>query len=106
MTLFLTGSPTRYGEDHFTDDNGFLSEVKAALAEAAGEGVLPRVLLVSAAPDDVAFTESVLKGMSLCIHRSGIRTEEIVMLDRRNAAEAASLVKRAQIGRASCRERV
>ncbi len=95
MTLFLTGSPTRYGEDHFTDDNGFLSEVKAALAEAAGEGVLPRVLLVSAAPDDVAFTESVLKGMSLCIHRSGIRTEEIVMLDRRNAAEAASLVKRA-----------
>lgn len=31
MTLFLTGSPTRYGEDHFTEDNGFLAEVKAAL---------------------------------------------------------------------------
>ena len=95
MTLFLTGSPTRYGEDHFTSDNGFLSAVEDALAEAAGPGVPPRVLLVSAAPDDVAFTESVLEGMSLCIHRSGIRTEEIVMLDRRNAADAAALVKRA-----------
>ena len=95
MTLFLTGSPTRYGEDHFTDDNGFVAAVKAALAEAAGEGVLPRVLLVSAAPDDVAFTESVLEGMSLCIHRSGIRTAEIVMLDRRNAGMAPELVRKA-----------
>ena len=95
MILFLTGSPTRYGEDHFTRDNGFLERVEAALAEVAGPGVPPRVLLVSAAPDDVAFTESVLEGMSLCIHRSGIRTEAIVMLDRRNASDAAALVKRA-----------
>ena len=100
MTLFLTGSPTRYGEDHFTSDNGFLSEVNAALDEAVsrqenGQGALPRVLLVSAAPDDQAFTDSVLEGMSLCIHRSGIRTEEIVMLDRRNAAKAPELVRRA-----------
>lgn len=100
MTLFLTGSPTRYGEDHFTSDNGFLSEVKAALEEAVsrqgnGQGALPRVLLVSAAPDDQAFTDSVLEGMSLCIHRSGIRTEEIVMLDRRNERAAAELVRRA-----------
>lgn len=94
MTLFLTGSPTRYGEDHFTKDNGFLAEVNAALAQAA-PGRDPRVLLVSAAPDDRAFTDSVLEGMSLCIHRSGIRTEEIVMLDRRNAANAPELVKRA-----------
>ena len=100
MTLFLTGSPTRYGEDHFTSDNGFLSEVKAALEEAVsrqgnGQGALPRVLLVSAAPDDQAFTDSVLEGMSLCIHRSGILTEEIVMLDRHNAAKAPELVRRA-----------
>ena len=100
MTLFLTGSPTRYGEDHFTSDNGFLSEVNAALDEAVsrsglGQGTLPRVLLVSAAPDDQAFTDSVLEGMSLCIHRSGIRTEEIVMLDRRNERAAAELVRRA-----------
>ena len=94
MTLFLTGSPTRYGEDHFTEDNGFLASVKSALEEAA-PGRLPRVLLVSAAPDDLAFTESVLEGMSLCIHRSGIQTEEIVMLDRRNAAKAPELVGRA-----------
>ncbi|MCR4843804.1 MAG: Type 1 glutamine amidotransferase-like domain-containing protein [Bacteroidales bacterium] len=92
MTLFLTGSPTRYGEDHFTRDSGFLDSVLEALHEVAGEEP-PRVLLVSAAPDDRGFTESVREGMSLCIHRSGIRTGKIVMLDRRNAAEAASLVQ-------------
>jgi hypothetical protein len=58
MTLFLTGSPTRYGEDHFTEDNGFLADVKASLAAVTG-GKPPRVLLVSAAPDDAGFTESV-----------------------------------------------
>ena len=95
MTVFLTGSPTRYGEDHFTEDNGFLADVRAAISEATGPGVLPRVLLVSAAPDDRAFTDSVLEGMSLCIHRSGIRTQEVVMLDRRNASEAPRLVANA-----------
>ena len=92
MTLFLTGSPTRYGEDHFTEDNGFLAEVKAALAEVTGKA-LPRVLLISAAPDDKGFTSSVKRGMSLCIHRSGIRTKKIVMLERSNATQAAELVK-------------
>ncbi|MBR3065525.1 MAG: Type 1 glutamine amidotransferase-like domain-containing protein [Bacteroidales bacterium] len=95
MTLFLTGSPTRYGEDHFTEDNGFLAEVRAALAEATGGRRKPRVLLVSAAPDDRGFTESVKKGMSLCIHRSGIETGSITMLDRRNADRAAELVRKA-----------
>ena len=78
MTLFLTGSPTRFGEPAFTEDNGFLAEVKAALTQAAG-GLLPRVLLVSAAPDDEGFTASVRKGMSDCIHASGIETAEIVI---------------------------
>ena len=94
MTLFLTGSPTRFGEPAFTEDNGFLAEVKVALAEATG-GRLPRVLLVSAAPDDEGFTASVRKGMSDCIHASGIETAEIVMLDRHNAADASSLVGKA-----------
>ena len=95
MTLFLTGSPTRYGEDHFTEDNAFLAEVRAALAEATGGRRKPRVLLVSAAPDDRGFTESVKKGMSLCIHRSGIETGSITMLDRRNADRTAELVRKA-----------
>ncbi len=89
MTLFLTGSPTRYGEDHFTSDNGFLDRVKAELPER------PFILLVSAAPDDVAFTDSVLKGMSDCISKSGIVSRKTVMLDRRNASEARDLVKKA-----------
>lgn len=97
--MYLTGSPTRYGEDHFTEDNGFLADVKAELAAAlrrsCGKSGLPRVLLVSAAPDDRGFTESVLKGMSACIHASGIPTEEIVMLDRRNASRVRELVQRA-----------
>ena len=89
MTLFLTGSPTRYGEDHFTSDNGFLARLKAELPER------PFILLVSAAPDDVAFTDSVMKGMSDCISKSGITPGKTVMLDRRNASEAQSLVNKA-----------
>ena len=95
MTLFLTGSPTRFGEPVFTEDNGFLAEVKAALAAVTGPERPPRVLLVSAAPDDKGFTSSVKKGMSQCIHRSGIRTAEIVMLERRNAPQAPELVQKA-----------
>ena len=95
MTLFLTGSPTRFGEDRFTSDNGFLAAVEAALQEATGGRRKPRVLLVSAAPDDRGFTESVKRGMSECIRKSGIPTGPVVMLDRRNAAQAAELVRRA-----------
>ena len=95
MTLFLTGSPTRFGEPSFTEDNGFLAEVKAALAAVTRPDCLPRVLLVSAAPDDKGFTASVKKGMSECIHKSGIKTAEIVMLERKNAAQAPELVQRA-----------
>ncbi len=93
MTLFLTGSPTRYGEDRFTEDNGFLAEVKAALSAVTGPSRKPGVLLVSAAPDDKDFTRSVKKGMSRCIRKSGIKTREIVMLERKNAREAPQLVK-------------
>ena len=89
MTLILTGSPTRYGEDRFTTDNDFLATVKALLPEA------PRVLLVSAAPDDRAFTDSVLDGMSLCIRNAGITPACVTMLDRRNAPLAPSLVSSA-----------
>lgn len=49
MTLYLTGSPTRFVEPCFTQDNGFLADVKASLAAVTG-GRPPRVLLVSAAP--------------------------------------------------------
>ena len=66
MTLILTGSPTRFGEDHFTEDNGLLAEVRAALPTS------PRVLLVSAAPDDRGFTDYVLESMTECIRNSGI----------------------------------
>ena len=95
MTLFLTGSPTRFGEPAFTRDNGFLAEVLAALAQVTDPDRLPRVLLVSAAPDDEGFTASVKKGMSDCIHASGIRTASITMLDRHNAAQTPELVKKA-----------
>ncbi|MBR4808855.1 MAG: Type 1 glutamine amidotransferase-like domain-containing protein [Bacteroidales bacterium] len=87
MTLILTGSPTRYGEDRFTTDNGFLATVKAELPPR------PRILMISAAPDDRAFTDSVLDGMTLCVRNSGIETSRITMLDRRNCKRAASLIK-------------
>ena len=87
MTLILTGSPTRYGEDRFTEDNGFLATVKAELPPK------PRILMISAAPDDRAFTDSVLDGMSLCVRNSGITASSITMLDRRNAVMAPALVR-------------
>lgn len=95
MTLYLTGSPTRFGEPSFTTDNGFLADVKASLAAVTGPDRKPRVLLVSAAPDDKGFTDSVKKGMSQCIHRSGIQTASITMLERRNAKKAQELVRQA-----------
>ena len=85
MTLILTGSPTRYGEDHITTDNGLLAAVQEALPPR------PHVLLVSAAPDDRKFTDS----MSDCIRNSGITPAAVVMLDRRNAGIAAHLVQKA-----------
>ena len=88
MTLILTGSPTRYGEDRFTTDNGFLATVKAELPSR------PRVLMISAAPDDKAFTDSVLEGMTLCVRNSGIEPSKITMLDRRNCGKAAGLIRR------------
>ena len=97
MTLILTGSPTRYGEDRFTEDNGFLATVKAELADAVRrrkhKEAAPTILMVSAAPDDRAFTDSVLEGMTLCVRNSGIKPSSIVMLDRRNAARAPELVR-------------
>ncbi|MBO4670862.1 MAG: hypothetical protein J5640_03355 [Bacteroidales bacterium] len=104
MTLILTGSPTRYGEDRFTEDNGFLATVKAELeavcrargGSAGSSGSCrPVILMVSAAPDDKAFTDSVLDGMSLCVRNSGIRPAGITMLDRRNCSRAAELVREA-----------
>ena len=95
MTLFLTGSPTRFGQPSFTEDNGFLHEVKKALASVTGAARLPRVLLVSADPDDAGYISSVTKGMSDCIHLSGIETEWIVMLERSNAPQAPELVRQA-----------
>jgi len=89
MTLILTGSPTRYGEDRFTEDNGFLATVRAELPPK------PRILMVSAAPDDRAFTDSVLEGMSTCVRNSGITPSHITMLDRRNCSKAAELVRKA-----------
>ncbi len=86
MTLILTGSPTRFGEDHFTTDNGLLAAVQAALPPA------PHVLLVSAAPDDRKFTDYVLDSMSACIRNSGITPASVTMLDRRNAGLASELV--------------
>ena len=86
MTLFLTGSPTRFGEDHFTQDNGFLSELLSVLPSH------PVTLLVSASPDDAQYNKSVYDGMSLCISRSGIECAKVTMLDRSNVCDAASLV--------------
>jgi len=89
MTLFLTGSPTRAGEDHFTEDNGFLRNLICSLPEN------PVLLMISAAPDDFAFSDSVRESLGRCIENSGIRCRSAEMLDSRNAGQARKLVAEA-----------
>lgn len=91
MTVFLTGSPTRFGEDHFTSDNGFLEEFKASLPEK------PSVLLVSACPDDRQNSARVFKSTKDCLEKSGIHPSETVMLERSNASKARLLVNKADL---------
>ena len=92
MILFLTGSPCRKGEDHFTSDNGFLDEVRKAIADVLVDNDLPAILLVSAAPDDENYNRDVFASMRQCLDRSGIGYRSIVMLERKNADRARELV--------------
>ena len=108
MTLILTGSPTRFGEDHFTEDNGLLAEVRAALPSA------PRVLLVSAAPDDRKFTDylSVVVVVPLLLTAASTipATSMISRLASAGGMEAAvsadGLVMGCSAGSMNCAERV
>ncbi|MBQ0097121.1 MAG: hypothetical protein KBS53_05660, partial [Bacteroidales bacterium] len=65
MTLFITGSPCRKGEDRITEENGLLWELTRRLPSA------PSVLMVSAAPDDESYNAGVYSSMLECLHRSG-----------------------------------
>ena len=100
MILFLTGSPCRKGEDHFTSDNGFLFEVNEAVAEVLslrGNSRSPAILLVSAAPDDDAYNRDVFASMKECIDRSGNAYRTFVMLKRDNSASVAELVRQSEV---------
>lgn len=89
MTLFLTGSPCRKGEDRFTEDNGFRQRVLESLSQN------PRILFVSAAPDDPGYNKSVYDSMRECFERSGISCSQSKLLFRDNAQQARSLVDEA-----------
>lgn len=86
MTLFITGSPCKKGEDHITEENGLLWELTRRLPSS------PSVLMISAAPDDDAYNTSVYSSMLECLHRSGIVPSSAVMLARDNASRASELV--------------
>ena len=86
MTLFLTGSPCRKGEGFFTSEGAFLERVKSRLPEH------PKVLLVSAAPDDSQNCTWVYDSTCECLRNSGILPASAVMLDRHNACDAVRLV--------------
>ena len=91
MTLFLTGSPCRKGEDHFTSENGLLEEITRRLPEN------PCILLVSAAPDDPEYNSSVFESTRECLLKSGIIPSQITMLRRENVSEAATLINAAHL---------
>ncbi|MCF0168229.1 MAG: hypothetical protein HUJ93_06290, partial [Bacteroidales bacterium] len=99
MTLFLTGSPCKKGEDHFTSEEGFLEKVKCEVASVCRNRrrKLPRILLISAAPDDKEYNVAVFKSMRECIERSGIACSKICMLDRKLAPKTEELVADADL---------
>ena len=91
MTLFLTGSPCKKGENHFTEECNFLGELRSRLPQN------PRVLLVSAAPDDPDNCRWVYGSTCECLVNSGIECSSVTMLERKNAALAAELVEGADL---------
>ena len=91
MTLFLTGSPCRKGENFFTSREGFLDRLKSRLPER------PRVLLVSAAPDDEASCRWVFDSTRDCLLNSGIAFQSLEMLKRSNCPRASELVGNADL---------
>lgn len=85
----MSGSLCRLGEDHFTEE---ISELLMARLPRRA-----RILLVSAAPDDAAFTGYVLDSTRECFENSGIPFGSMVMLSRHNAFLAKELVERADM---------
>ena len=90
MISFLTSAPPMDTETYtYTDENGFLSEMRAALGNRS------KVLFICSDPYTYDRTESFAGRVSDCFVRSGIHLWRSV-LDGRNRQHAAELIRQAE----------
>ncbi len=92
MTCFLTSAPPFDRLTYtFTDENGFISGIKAALKGRE------RLLFICSDPDDYEQTEFSAHKISATFADSGVSFSRMDVLDGRNADKAAELVSAADM---------
>lgn len=91
MTCFLTSSPCLWGESELCAANGFVEELRKAAAWPCA------ALFICSSPDEYARTERFAGEMRDIFQRSGFYFSGFEILDRRNEAQAASLLEKAEL---------
>ena len=86
MILFLTSSPCQDGDSHIDPQNQFVDNLKWTIPYQA------RVLFITAAPDDFAFSEYCATSMYASLESCGLVFKSLVCLDRRNEADSHTLI--------------
>ncbi|MBQ9243178.1 MAG: Type 1 glutamine amidotransferase-like domain-containing protein [Proteobacteria bacterium] len=86
MILFLTSSPCQDGDSHIDPQNHFVKNLKRTIPSHA------RVLFITAAPDDPGFSDYCASSMYASLESCGLIFKSLACLDRRNAAEARTLI--------------
>ena len=88
MTVFLTSSPCIYGAPRaiVNPENSFANNLRRCLPKKI------RLLFITSAPDDYAFTDRVAWEMRTCFAEDGFYIPEISILDRRNQKDARMLI--------------
>ena len=91
MNCFLTSSPVRPGENALNPANGFVDRLRACLPPVS------TALFVCSDPDGAARTDAFAAAMRAGFEDKGFRFRRFEVLDRRNQAQAASLVRDAEL---------
>ena len=89
MIFFLTSAPPLNEDFSFSDENSFISEIRAAVKDTV------RGLLICSDPDDREKTERHLGAIKTSFELSKIKFSRFDVLDGRNSEKAAELVSSA-----------
>lgn len=91
MTYFLTSSPCAAGEGVFNPANGFVEELQSAVPNPC------KGLFICSDPEDSMGTERFAQDICDCFENAGFSFEDFAVLDGRNGADAADLVRQADL---------